>query len=85
MRISTHVKRLSLFCLLSHRHLNLFTCRNPGVDPGKEGRHVDELSHPLCPRKCKQVQYSSFDILKGHCGVFGLLCRYEMFVRAGQE
>lgn len=83
MRISTQEK-LSLFCLLSrHRHLNLFTCRNPGVDLGKERRHVDELSHPLCPRKCKQVQYSSFDILKGHCGVFGLLCRYEMVVRAG--
>lgn len=55
------------------------------MDLGKERRHVDELSHPLCPRKCKQVQYSSFDILKGHWGVFGLLCRYEMFVRAGQE
>lgn len=35
--------------------LNLSTLRNPGVDLGEERWDVDELSYPLCPRKCKQV------------------------------
>lgn len=36
-------------------HLNVFIRRNPGVDPGEERWDVDELSHPHCPRKGKQV------------------------------
>lgn len=40
----------------------LLICRNPGVDFGEEGWDLDELPHPLCSGKRKQVQHGQFGL-----------------------